>query len=227
MEENRFSGAIWAQPINNYRCVIVGLGATGSYLSFFLARAGVKYFYLVDFDIYNPINIGSQLAEWADVGVNKTEAVEQKLYSYSSPNSVITYETRIQEEDWLLTSYPIICCTLDSMEGRKFMFEQFLNNQNRHAIFFDTRIGAEYWEVYIIPKGNQEKIDRYKETLFGEEQGNTGACNYQQSSHSAAGAAIKVTELLTNWITNIITEDDYLPFKITMDIRTQNYGIYY
>lgn len=232
---NRQSGALWYNPehnkgktIQNYPALIVGLGATGSYLSMFLSRAGVQDFTLVDFDTLEPHNLGSQCYSFSQIGSYKTDAAIENLNSFSSSSNLYSYNESIEDLEWEgLNYHKIFCATLDKMEGRKYLFEQWLKDSPENSIFFDSRIGAEYWEVYALPKGNEDKIKRYRETLFGENEGNTGACNYQQSSHSACGAALKIVELTTNWITNIISEDDYLPFKVTNDIRTCTYGVDY
>jgi hypothetical protein len=115
----------------------------------------------------------------------------------------------------------------DSMDVRKFIFEKFRKSEQLKSLLIDTRISAEYWEIYAVQLGNESQYVKYEQTLFSDSEGYTGDCNYQQSSHSAAGAAIKAVELCTNHLTNIEMDDDYLPFKITNDIRTQNYNVIY
>jgi hypothetical protein len=234
---NRFSGAIWSnktanptKTIDNYPALIVGLGATGSFLAMFLARAGVGKFQLVDFDLLENHNIFSQNYPFHEIGNYKADALSNTLTNFSNATDVHLDRYKIEDLNWLsssIQSKKIFCATLDKMDGRKYMFEKWLKKSPDDSIFFDSRIGAEYWEVYAIPKGNIDKIERYKATLFSDTEGTTGACNYQQSSHSACGAALKIVELTTNWVTNQIIEDDYLPFKVTNDIRTNNYGVNY
>jgi len=233
VKTNRFSGALWFnkehnsdKTIDNYPALIVGLGATGSFLSLFLARAGVKDFILVDPDIIEPHNNFSQLFSYSQLEQEKVFAANENMNSFATTSSCDTYVSKIEELDWGHVNHSkIYLATLDSMAGRKYLFEKWLEDSPEDSIFFDSRIGAELWEVYAIEKGNQAKIDKYKETLFSDEEGNGGACNYQQSSHSAAGAAIKIVELLTNWITNNILEETDLPYKVTNDIRTCTYGV--
>lgn len=225
--KNRFSGALWANEVKSKTSLIVGLGATGSYLSLFLGRLGLKELTLVDPDKFEIHNIGSQLATFNDVGKHKVNAIKQHLLAATDVKYIQSYNRKIEEMGSNLFYKDIICSTLDSMEGRKYVFNNFLTYSPNQSLFFDSRIGAELWEVYCIPKSNKEKIEKYKETLFSDDQGNVGACNYQQSSHSACGAALKIVELYTNFITNKVTEEpDDLPFKVTNDIRNCVYGIY-
>ncbi len=235
--KNRFSGAIWSdkeknptKTIDNYGALIVGCGATGGYSALFLARLGVKNFRLVDFDFLESVNIGSQLYKFEQIGETKVEALTTILTEFTEASNISINCNKVEELNWKAESVSgkhIFCATLDKMEGRKYMFEKWLENSPDNSIFFDSRIGAELWEVYAIPKGNTDKIARYKETLFSDGEGNSGACNYQQSSHSACGAALKIVELTTNWVTNQIIEDDYLPFKVTNNIRNCDYGVHY
>lgn len=227
--ENRFEGAIWHGKIKTKTALIVGLGATGSYTSLFLGRSGVNNFELVDMDTYEYHNIGSQMASYMDITKFKVDVNRDLLVKYTSAKGIFTHNSRIEDISsyYGLFNRDIIICTLDSMSGRKYMFEQWLSINKSNTIFLDTRIGAEYWELYAIPQGDQEKIDKYKLTLFDDDRGNVGACNYQQSTLSAAGAALQLAEVVNMWITNELTEDTYLPYKITKDLRTQNHGISY
>jgi len=225
----RFEGACAYPLMNRKHAVIAGAGATGSFFAFFLARAGVSNLSIIDFDTFEPHNLGSQMISYDAVGSPKAEAVVKMLGEFTNTPYVSYSINRLEEisQGYSYKIKDIYISAIDSMSTRKEMFESFLNTYNDTAIFIDTRISAEYWEVYAVTKKNQSAIDRYKETLFSDDQGNTGACNYQQSSHSAAGAAIQGVELITNHLNNILMEDDYLPFKCSKDLRTQNYNVIY
>lgn len=229
-EPIRFSGAPWYDYMKSLTCTIVGVGATGSYAAFFLGRLGIPNFNLIDPDIVEEHNLGSQMFSKEHFSDYKCNAVEDILQSTCNPKSILTEVRRIEDlSEYLpLNVSNIVLSTLDSMSGRKFLFEKFIQeNCEKNSIFFDSRIGAELWEVYVVPKNNQEAIERYKETLFSDEEGNTGACNFQQSSHSAAGAAIQIAETITQWVVNILTDETDLPFKITKNLRTSKYGVIY
>jgi hypothetical protein len=229
MGVNRIEGAVWYNEIAKHSATIIGLGATGSYLSFLLARAGLKTFKLVDFDAYETHNLASQLADFKSLGLNKAEANATILKNFTSATNIYTYNERVQDTPVVLyENYgaSLIFSTLDSMEGRKFIFDEFSKRTGK-GLLLDSRIGAEYYEVYCIPSNKKDYKEKYSETLFGDEQGNTGACNYQQSSHCATMAAAEMVKLVTNYLTNELMEDDDIPFKITHDLRTNNYAVYY
>jgi hypothetical protein len=220
--ENRFSGASWYNLASTKDVLIAGLGATGSFLSFFLGRTGIYSAHLVDFDTFQPHNCGSQLVSYNDIGRTKLAVANSILNSYTNVSIVRGFSDKIEQASPSLFNKDVIVATIDRMDARKYMFEKFLEFGKPQSLFIDTRISAEYWEVYTITKENIEHQERYRATLFSDEEGNTGACNYQQSTHSAAGAAIQATELFTNHLNNILLEEDYLPFKVSKDLRTQN-----
>lgn len=225
----RFEGASWYPLMKSKKAVIAGAGATGSFFAFFLARAGVPNISIIDFDTFEPHNLGSQMISYDAVGQNKAEAVANMLGQFTNASNIKRHNNRLEEisSGYAYKWNDIYVSAIDSMSARKEMFESFLNTYDANPIFIDTRISAEYWEVYAVTRNNKSAIDRYKETLFSDDQGNTGACNYQQSSHSAAGAAIQGVELITNYLNNILMDDDYLPFKCSKDLRTQNYNVIY
>lgn len=227
MAVNRFEGAVWYKDVSKLNVLITGVGATGSYLALFISRLGINSIILVDPDVVEYHNGFSQLFQKADISSNKVEAINRLLLRYTGISKITTYKKKIQEISWIFDnlSLNVIFSTTDSMEARKYTFEKAKKNPN--CLFLDSRISAELWEVYCVPMNDENKIKRYEETLFSESEGNSGACNYQQSSHSAAGAAIKMTELVTNWQINKILEEDYLPFLVKQDIRNQIYECIY
>lgn len=235
MEPIRFEGAPWYKEMPNLKCGIVGLGATGSFAAFFLARLGIQKFSLIDNDRIETHNLGSQMFGFDSMNLPKVEATYNMLTNFSRVTRVDYSQCLIQDlQDYDTHHYlnfsqcNIVLSTVDSMSARKYVFEKFKkDNKMQHAIFFDSRIGAELWEVYAVPFGDKEKYERYEATLFSDDKGNAGACNYQQSSHSAAGAAIQIAEIVTQWTVNKMMEETKLVFKVTKNLRTNDYGISY
>tara|TARA_R110000868_G_scaffold383163_2_gene649948 strand:+ start:231 stop:908 length:678 start_codon:yes stop_codon:yes gene_type:complete len=223
MSNIRFEGAIWYKDIQTLTCSIIGVGATGSYAAFLLSRAGIKNLTLVDPDYIEVHNIGSQLFGYQTIGQSKVGAVKNMLLEYTTPKRINVYSSKVEENSIFLKS-DIVLSTLDSMSGRKYMFDIFLQ-QDVCKIFIDSRISAEYYEIYCITKENTEAIEKYKKTLFSDAEGNMGACNYQQSSHSACMAACEITKLVTNFVTNNIIEEKEIPYKTVYDLRTSKHTI--
>ena len=69
--------------LNELKVGIVGLGSLGSKVSLSLARSGLCHFVLVDGDVMKLENVCRHAATIADIGLMKTEAVEQGLRDVS------------------------------------------------------------------------------------------------------------------------------------------------
>jgi len=65
--------------INSKRVGIIGLGSAGSKIGTSLARAGVRDFLLIDYDIFLPENICRHELTWEDVGQHKVDAMTHLL----------------------------------------------------------------------------------------------------------------------------------------------------
>lgn len=63
---------------------IVGLGSVGSKVAISIARAGINKFYLIDEDLFFPVNIQRHVLDWRNVGEHKVKALEKEL-AYISP----------------------------------------------------------------------------------------------------------------------------------------------
>ena len=58
---------------------IVGVGATGSWIAFVLAKMGVQKIHAWDFDFVEAHNLPNQICGRQDVGFSKVEALARRL----------------------------------------------------------------------------------------------------------------------------------------------------
>jgi tRNA A37 threonylcarbamoyladenosine dehydratase len=105
MVDDRFSrirqmiGEDGFKRLRDARVAVIGLGAVGSYATEALARAGVGYLRLVDFDCVRPSNINRQLfALDSTVGLPKTEAARQRVIDINPECRVETMDLFIDAE---------------------------------------------------------------------------------------------------------------------------------
>lgn len=70
---------------------IVGLGSVGSKVAVSIARAGINKFYLIDEDLFFPVNIQHHVLDWRNVGEHKVKALEKEL-AYVSPKIQVESE---------------------------------------------------------------------------------------------------------------------------------------
>lgn len=165
-------------------CLVVGLGHIGSYITYYLARLGVKKVIAVDFDYVEAHNLPHQfLAESVVADLAEDEKmlkveVLKKTIDFMIPNNVVEYipnkiEVSLEDIRQKCIAHGIIAPTcvfvcVDSMEVRKWIFEQY---KSTASLFVDVRTGGQYVNIYAIPSG----------TLYHK--------YYEASLHSDAEAA--------------------------------------
>lgn len=67
------------QKVKSARVAIAGLGGLGSNIAIMLARVGVGYLKLIDFDVVEPSNLNRQQYFIKQLGMKKTEAIQDIL----------------------------------------------------------------------------------------------------------------------------------------------------
>lgn len=87
-----FLGSEKLAKLRNARVAVFGLGAVGSFATEALARSGIGYLRLVDFDVVKPSNINRQLyALHSTIGKSKIELAKQRVLDISPEIIVETH----------------------------------------------------------------------------------------------------------------------------------------
>lgn len=202
MEErfNRFKDAPWFTEGDEKESVLVGgAGGIGSWLSFFLARAGFKVV-LIDDDRVEPHNIGGQLFTKSSVGRYKVDVVAEQVNMFSD-SDITTFVHKITPYSM---HYKYMFGAFDNMDARKAMFtvwKKNLDNPLIYPILIDGRLEAEHLQIFCV---TPENADRYEnEQLFEDSLVPDLPCTLKQTSHTAGIIAGTMTAFFTNHLTNI------------------------
>lgn len=109
--QKRFSSGVIA---------ICGLGGLGSNIALSLARAGVGKLILIDFDKVDVSNLHRQQYKASQVGMYKTEALQENLSEIAPYAQITAYTKRITQENakQLLFEADIICEAFDAAEEK-------------------------------------------------------------------------------------------------------------
>jgi tRNA A37 threonylcarbamoyladenosine dehydratase len=86
--------------IKNLRILIVGCGGIGATVAIMLARSGVSYFTLVEFDVYSPSNMNRQIGCFVNtLGRNKVDVIKEDILRIN-PDAVVTiYKKRLSHRE--------------------------------------------------------------------------------------------------------------------------------
>ena len=215
-QRSRFKDLPWFgkydQPIS-----VLGCGGIGSWVVFFLTRAGFKV-RVIDNDEIEYHNIGGQLFSPTQIGMKKVDAIKKNVNYFSQEYVTATCEF-INYENFVPTDIVISC--FDNMQARKDAFTKWrditMENQNSKSLFMDGRLNAEYYEIFSVPGDKPVRKDLYFNTdLFDDADVEDLPCTAKQTSHMASSIASSMVTILTNWITNNYSDSArrVVPYKI-------------
>lgn len=210
-----FKGLPWFNYIHKY-LVIGGAGGIGSYLAFFLGRAGFQIS-IYDFDTVEKRNLSGQFYSSEEIGAKKVSAVYRNVKKFSPSTNIMANDKRIEKYTPISGHY--FFSAFDNMEARKNLFEIWKTNvyldyisPGTVPIFIDGRLEAEQLQIFCVTR---ERIEEYEKYLFDDSEVEDIACTMKQTSHVAGMIATLMTSFFTNHVTNIV-EKAYVrdvPFK--------------
>lgn len=199
---NRFKDAPWF-PERDEVTMIGGAGGIGSWLTFFLNKAGFKTI-VYDFDTIEEHNLGGQLFRQNDVGDTKVNAI-YKIVNEFCGQQVTTFNERITGDS---PTHYFMFSAFDNMQARKDLFEVWkrsIPNCPVTPIYLDGRLTMEQLQIFCVTPENMEQYE--KDYLFNDSEVEDAPCTMRQTSHSAAMIASHMVGFFTNHITNIYERD--------------------
>lgn len=116
------------QKLKEARVAIAGLGGLGSHIAVALARSGVGHMLLVDFDRVDCTNLNRQAYGIAQVGMSKTEAMQEILAEINPYLDVKTRFVKVTSENAveLFGDYPIVCEAFDKADQKSMLVNTLL-----------------------------------------------------------------------------------------------------
>ena len=113
-------GAELQKKISAARVAVCGLGGLGSNIAIALARAGVGHLHLIDFDRVDITNLNRQQYFVRQLGLLKTDALQETLTDIAPYCDITTNSVKITEDNFvqLLEKEDIICEAFDCSEAK-------------------------------------------------------------------------------------------------------------
>lgn len=196
----RFKDIEWFQGENPENVLIGGCGGIGSFLTFFLHRAGFNVL-VIDNDTIEEHNLGGQLFKSKNVGELKVTAINNFCREFTSEN--VRGINRFIGEDFKPNS-PFMFSAFDNMEARKHHFQNWydsIESSPVQPLYIDGRLEPEYFQIFCV---TPETAEYYKDNyLFDDSRVADLSCTLKQTTHTAAMIASYMTSFFTNHITNI------------------------
>jgi len=213
----RFKDADWFSNIP-ISVMVAGVGGTGSYSAFLLARAGFIPI-CFDADSYERVNMAGQLVSKQQIGKSKVSAIAETIQNYCDM-SIYTFNEKV-DENTMTNNYVFSC--FDNMKSRKILFESWSKiPESENPLLIDLRLSAERLQIFCVTKENK---DRYLKHLYTDEEIPDEICTFKQTSHAAAMIASHAVGFFTNHIVNVKNQETirqvpfffeyFIPFNIT------------
>lgn len=222
LEDNfnrRFINAPWTKT--DKIVSVVGLGNTGSWLTFCLAKSGLKV-YALDPDTVDIVNIGTQLYGMEHLDTHKAAALFDICNDFLKGHSKCISKVGLEDENnynFSIYSTEILCCMVDSMSARKLIFDRFLKSSCE--LFIDPRTGPDNCIIRTVKK-EPKSIETYKKSLYSDEEASNFNCGFTATPAVGLGVASLITGIITNHLSNVVENEDiypipeYLNFNLTM-----------
>ena len=122
-----------SKKLKKARVCILGLGGLGSNVAVLLARAGIGYLKLVDFDIVEASNLNRQQYRISHIGMKKTEAIKTIIKEINPFVEVETLDIKVNRENILsiVGDIEIIVEAFDVAETKAMAIEELLINGDK------------------------------------------------------------------------------------------------
>ena len=122
-----------AKKLKKAEVCILGLGGLGSNVAVLLARAGIGYLKLVDFDIVEASNLNRQQYRISHIGMKKTEAIRTIIKEINPFVEVKTLDIKVDRENILsiVGDVEIVVEAFDRAETKAMAIEELLINGDK------------------------------------------------------------------------------------------------
>lgn len=171
----------------NKRINIIGCGAGGSWLSFFLLKMGFENIHVYDFDDIEEHNIPNQCFSEFHIGKPKTTAIEE-VYRYFHKDDdaprLRVHNEKINEDNAHMLSGIVISC-VDTMKDRKMLYE-LCYKYGQADLWIEGRLSIYGAYIYTLAKNGKDWTKQYEETFYDDEEAEVSACGVSQTALPSA-----------------------------------------
>ena len=124
------------EKLKKAKVCILGLGGLGSNVAVLLARSGIGYLKLVDFDIVEASNLNRQQYRISHIGIKKTEAMKTIIKEINPFVEVETLDIKVDRKNIysIIGDIEIVVEAFDSAETKAMTIEELLINKNKIVV---------------------------------------------------------------------------------------------
>ena len=144
------------EKLKKAKVCILGLGGLGSNVAVLLARSGIGYLKLVDFDIVEASNLNRQQYRISHIGIKKTEAMKSIIREINPFVEVDILNIKVYRENIysIVGDIEIVVEAFDRAETKAMTIEELLTNKNKIVVSASGMAGLESANEIITRKIN-------------------------------------------------------------------------
>ena len=122
-----------SEKLKKAKICILGLGGLGSNVATLLARSGIGYLKLVDFDIVEASNLNRQQYRISHIGIKKTEAIRTIIKEINPFVEIEVLNKKVDRENILsvVEDIEIVVEAFDRAETKAMAIEELLTSGNK------------------------------------------------------------------------------------------------
>lgn len=199
--------------------LIVGAGSIGSWTALALSKLGCSNITIMDGDVIEEHNAGSQVYKASDEGLEKVQALSDKLRILTdlAPEPIAAHwnpENPQHVKD--LEKYEIVIAAVDNITTRTQLFNTL---KGKKIFYIDGRMAGNELEIYLTRLQEEEDQKAYEKTLFAEGEESIVPC----SERSVVYNVFLMGGLITDVVKKYANEEE-LPKELIMDLY--NFTLY-
>ena len=125
-----------SEKLKKAKVCILGLGGLGSNVAVLLARSGIGYLKLVDFDVVEASNLNRQQYRISHIGMKKTEAIKTIIKEINPFVEVETLDIKVNRENIhsIVGDIEIVVEAFDRAETKAMAIEELLINGDKKLV---------------------------------------------------------------------------------------------
>lgn len=213
MRSERYKDLLPTGKLESLACTVIGVGAIGRQVAIQLAAVGVPKLQLIDHDVVETVNLGTQAYFHDDVGRAKVHATADIAHQLNPAIEIAAVAGRFAKTQAV---HPVIFCCVDSIQTRRHIFEAVHRSAQ---LFIDGRMAAEVLRVLTVC--DPSTATHYKSTLFDPSEAHRdggGGCTTRSTIYCANVAAGFMVGQLARWVRGLPPERDVALNLLAMEM---------
>lgn len=210
------------------RAVIVGCGGIGSPAALALAKLGIPYLTLIDFDQVETHNIPSQMFDHESTGSAKVAALKRLVNLFSPITEVQALNGKVMDDgkiyatldDGVAEYQPegVVIGALDSMEARQHLWSAV--KDTAASLYIDGRLGGQQIVVYCVNPQDSAHVEFYEETLHDDGDSVEAPCTERAIIDVGFAIAALIVRAVRRHLTDQPTEQTVYLNQATLGLHT-------